>query len=83
MDKDKIAQVEKPAEKPQPEPAVTPKETKYPIERLRRECRALFDVSETVFMGATLGMAGEHTVSEVQSKIEAWQKGRAVKKEDR
>lgn len=59
-----------------------PKETgggkKYPVEKLRANCRELFDVSSSTFAGATYGMTGEYTVEEMKAHINAW-KAKGVK----
>ena len=34
---------------------------KFPIERLAKACRTLFQVSASTFAGATAGMTGEYT----------------------
>ena len=67
----------KPPEKAKPE-AVKPKEVKFPIERLREKCRALFDVNESVFDGAMHGKQGEMTVEDAKSAIETWRKKKLV-----
>lgn len=45
---------------------------KFPIERLAKACRTLFNVSAGTFAGATAGMTGEYTVNEMQQHINDW-----------
>ena len=45
---------------------------KFPIERLAKACRTLFNVSASTFAGATAGMTGEYTVYEMQQHINDW-----------
>lgn len=45
---------------------------KFPIERLAKACRTLFNVSASTFAGATAGMTGEYTVNEMQQHINDW-----------
>lgn len=47
---------------------------KFPIERLRKECIALFGVSSATFDGATAGLEGEFTIEEIKTKIKDWLK---------
>jgi len=54
--------------------------TKYPIEKLRYNCFALFGVTTSTFDGATLGYNGEYSVDEIKKAIDKWQKT-TVKKE--
>ena len=48
------------------------KESKYPVERLGKYCRALFGCSSTTFAGATAGLTGEYTVNEMEKIIQKW-----------
>lgn len=50
------------------------KTKKFPIGKLRENCRQLFGVSESTFSGAAYGMAGEYTVEEMRTHIDAWKK---------
>jgi len=45
---------------------------KIPIEKLRRSCVKLFGVTPSTFDGATVGLAGEFTVAEMQAHIDKW-----------
>ena len=54
---------------PKPKPAA---EKKFTKERLRRDCRALFDVDESAFDGALHGRGGEISVGEAKAVIKAW-----------
>ncbi|MBR1532714.1 MAG: hypothetical protein IJ643_11715 [Eubacterium sp.] len=47
---------------------------KFPIEKLREECIALFGVSSATFDGATVGLSGEYTVEDIKTKINDWLK---------
>lgn len=51
-------------------PAAPPK---FAIERLRRECLSLFDVTVSTFDGATFGLKGEYSVEEMRVHIKKWQ----------
>ena len=53
-------------------PATAP--VKYPLARLRRDCRKLYGVSTSTFDGATYGMTGKYTVEELRAHIENWKK---------
>jgi len=53
---------------------------KFPIEKLRYNCFALFGVTTSTFDGATHGLNGEFTVDEMKKTIEKWQ-NKAIKKE--
>ena len=55
-------------------------EPKFPIEKLRSNCVALFGVTSSTFDGATHGLNGEFTVDEMKNVINKWQKT-AIKKE--
>lgn len=52
--------------------AKTPK--KYSVEQLQGNCRKLFGVSTSTFVGATHKMTGKYTVEEMKAHIEAWKK---------
>lgn len=54
-----------------------PTEPKFSIASLGAHCRELFGCSSVAFAGATLGMEGEYTVSEMRERIEAWSKKEA------
>lgn len=47
---------------------------KYPLTRLRRDCRKLYGVSTSTFDGATVGYKPEEefTVSEIADIIKIW-----------
>lgn len=45
---------------------------KYPVAKLRANCRQLFGVSASTYDGATYGMTGEYSVEEMRSHIKAW-----------
>lgn len=45
---------------------------KYSIEQLGKNCRELFGVTRTVFIGATFGLQGQYTVDEMAKIIENW-----------
>ncbi len=47
---------------------------KFTIERLRQNCRQLFNVSISTFCGATYGMTGKYTIEEMKTHIEKWKK---------
>lgn len=47
---------------------------KFPIEKLRSNCVKLFKVTTSTFDGATSGMTGEYTVSEIRGLLESWGK---------
>ena len=50
---------------------------KFTIEKLRENCYAVFGISKSTFDGATYGLNGEYTVSEIKNAIEKWQKKEA------
>ncbi|MCC8157310.1 MAG: hypothetical protein LIO54_08545 [Oscillospiraceae bacterium] len=50
----------------------TKEETKFSLENLAKNCRPLFGVSSCTFAGATAGLTGEYTVSEMKSIIKKW-----------
>ena len=45
---------------------------KFPIERLAKACRTLFNVSASTFAGATAGLTGEYTVEDMRKHINEW-----------
>lgn len=45
---------------------------KFSVEKLAANCRQLFGVSSCTFAGATHGMTGEYTVTEMKAHIEKW-----------
>ncbi len=47
---------------------------KYTAGKLQENCRKLFGVSTSTFVGATYGMTGSYTVEEMKTHIEAWKK---------
>lgn len=47
---------------------------KFTVEKLRENCRQLFGVSTSTFIGATYGMTGKYTVEEMRTHIEKWGK---------
>lgn len=47
-------------------------ERKIPIEKLRRSCVKLFGVTPSTFDGATVGLEGKFTVTEMQAHIDKW-----------
>lgn len=46
---------------------------KFPLEKLRENCLKLFGVTQSTFDGATNGLGGEYTVSEMKKIIVTWQ----------
>lgn len=56
----------------------TVKAQKFPLEKLRANCKKLFGITTHEFVGATYGMTGEYTVEEVKAQIEKW-RGMEVK----
>lgn len=52
---------------------------KFPVKKLRANCRQLFGVSSSTFDGATYGMTGEYTVDEISAQIKEWGSKRGVK----
>lgn len=64
-------------------PAKAP--VKYPLSRLRRDCRKLFGISTSTFDGATVGRKPdeEFTVAEMKEIVKTWQNApiRPTKKE--
>lgn len=56
----------------------TESEPKFKLKKLQENCRKLFGVSESVFIGAATGLAeGEYSVSEIKTIIEKWYKKEA------
>jgi hypothetical protein len=53
-------------------------EPEYSLDKLRENCKELFDVPAHVFDGAMCGITGEFTVREAKSKIEKWAKKEVV-----
>lgn len=45
---------------------------KISIEKLRRSCVKLFGVTPSTFDGATVGLEGKFTVTEMQAHIDKW-----------
>lgn len=64
-------------------PTTTP--VKYPLSRLRRDCRKLYGVSTSTFDGATVGRKSdeEFTVAEMGEIVKSWKNApiRPAKKE--
>lgn len=56
--------------KPQTQPA----ETKFPLEKLGKDCVKLFGVDPCVFAGATHGLTGDHSIAEIKNIINTWLK---------
>ena len=73
MSKDSKA-VTMPAENMAAKPQPTQTENKFPLEKLSKDCFKLFGVDPCVFAGATHGLKGEFTVSEIKSIINTWLK---------
>lgn len=46
---------------------------KFPLEKLRENCLKLFGVTQSTFDGASHGLSGEYTVSEMKKIIAVWQ----------
>lgn len=46
---------------------------KFSLEKLRENCLKLFGVTQSTFDGASHGLSGEYTVSEMKKIIAAWQ----------
>lgn len=59
--------------KPEVQTAAAPA-PKFTLEKLRNSCRELFKITQSTFDGATHGLSGEYTVSEMKSVIAAWQR---------
>lgn len=56
----------------------TESEPKFKLKKLQENCRKLFGISESIFIGATTGLAeGEYSVSEIKTIIEKWYKKEA------
>lgn len=53
-------------------------EKKFPLEKLRANCKKLFGVTDCTFAGATHGMTGDYTVNEIKAQLEKW-RGMEVK----
>lgn len=47
---------------------------KFTIDKLRENCRQLFGVSTSTFVGATYGLTGTFTVAEMKAHIDKWAK---------
>ena len=54
-----------------------PTERKFSVGTLGEHCLELFGCSSATFAGATFGMEGEYTVSEMRERIEAWSRKEA------
>ena len=46
--------------------------TKFPLERIRRDCERVIGVSKGTFDGATSGLKGEFTIDEIRGITETW-----------
>lgn len=56
----------------------TESEPKFKLKKLQKNCRKLFGISESIFIGAATGLAeGEYSVSEIKTIIEKWYKKEA------
>lgn len=66
------------AETPQAQPIKVKPEKKFPLEKLRANCKKLFGVTDCTFAGATHGMTGSYTVNEIKAQLEKW-RGTEVK----
>ena len=49
-------------------------ESKFSLEKLRENCVQLFGVSDCTFAGASAGLKGEFTISDMKNKIAVWLK---------
>ena len=49
-------------------------ELKYELDKLRKNCLALFNVTTSVFDGAVCSLNGNYTISEMKTIIENWKK---------
>lgn len=67
------------AENTQVQPVKAATKKKFPLEKLRANCKELFGVTDCTFAGATHGMDGNYTVDEVKAQIDKW-RGTEVKK---
>lgn len=47
-------------------------ESKFSLDVLRKNCVKLFKVSSSTFDGATNGLVGDFTVTEIKNKIKGW-----------
>lgn len=47
---------------------------KYTVKKLQENCRQLFGVSTSTFVGVTYGMTGTYTIEEMKTHIESWSK---------
>lgn len=45
---------------------------RFPVAKLRENCRKLFGVSASTFDGATYGMTGQYTIEEMKAHIKEW-----------
>lgn len=60
------------AETIQAQPGKAKPEKKFPLEKLRANCKKLFGVTDCTFAGATHGMAGSYTINEIKAQLEKW-----------
>lgn len=49
-------------------------EQTFTVEQLRAKCVELFGVSDSTFAGATAGLTGRFTKSEMAARLSAWGK---------
>ena len=66
------------ADTTQAQPVKAAVEKKFPLEKLRANCKKLFGVTDCTFAGATHGMTGDYTVNEIKAQLEKW-RGMEVK----
>ena len=62
----------------QAQPGKDKPEKKFPLEKLRANCKKLFGVTDCTFAGATHGMAGSYTINEIKAQLKKW-RGTEVK----
>jgi hypothetical protein len=55
---------------------------RFALERLRRDCLALFGVTVSTFDGATFGLGEEVAIAEVQEAIRKWQNRRVFPRKE-
>ncbi len=66
------------AETTQAQPVKAAVEKKFPLEKLRANCKKIFGVTDCTFAGATYGMTGNYTITEIKARLEKW-RGTEVK----
>lgn len=62
------------SETTQVQPVKAATEKKFPLEKLRANCKKLFGVTDCAFAGATHGMTGSYTVEEIKAQLEKWRR---------